>query len=121
MADERSIKLAAALNRETVNNNITWHVMDAPETLTIATNDIMQVIYWAKYKDKKMVIFSRQYRYYFDEDEWTWAEGLVLSIVSNDFKQIWADYEESQALRDLYKTVTKQASGFNDLLDDLLS
>ena len=121
MIDEKSVKFAVALNRETVNKNITWHAMDAPETFTYANNDIMQVIYWTEYKAKKVVIFNKQYRHYFDEEEWSWSDRLVLCIVSDDFKQLWTNEEQSQALRDLYKTVTKQASGFNELLDDLLS
>lgn len=121
MIDEKSVKLAAILNRETVNKNITWHVNDAPDTLTYASNDILQVIYWTVFKNKKIVLFKKQYRHYFDEDEWTWAEGLSLCIVSDDFKPLWENDEQSQALRDLYKNVTKQASGFNDLLDDLIN
>lgn len=121
MIDEKSVKLAAALNRETVNKNIKWHMTDAPQALTYANNDIMQMVYWTVYNERKIVIFKKQYRHYFDEEEWTWAEGLSLCIVTEDFRLIWENDEQSQALRDLYKNVTKQASGFYELLDDLLN
>ncbi len=120
MIDEQSIALAVSLNRETVRKNIIWEVIDAPFNLTNGSEDIVQVVYWTIYSGKKIVIYNRQYRHYFDEEQWSWSDGLVLAIVSEDFKPLWMNYEPSQALGDLFKTVTKQASGFNDLLDELL-
>ncbi|MFJ5398444.1 hypothetical protein [Pectobacterium sp. CHL-2024] len=121
MIDEKSISLAVALNKETVRKNITWHVDDAPANLTFGSNNILQVIYWADYKNKRIVIYNHQYRHYLDDVEWTWGDGIVLCIVTNDFKPIWKNEEQSQALRDLYASVTKQAAGFHDLLGDLLN
>lgn len=120
MADNKTTKLAVALNKETVRKNIEWKVMDAPKPFTEGTDDILQVIYSTKFKDKNIVIYNRQYKYFYDVDEWNWSEGIILSIVTDNFKPIWKSDEQSQALWDLYSNVTRQAAGVNKLLDDLL-
>ncbi|MDE8814531.1 hypothetical protein VC885_13155 [Citrobacter freundii] len=120
MADNKTTKLAVALNKETVRKNIEWKVMDAPKPFTEGTDDILQVIYSTKFKDKNIVIYNRQYKYFYDVDEWNWSEGIILAIVTDNFKPIWKSDEQSQALWDLYSNVTRQAAGVNKLLDDLL-
>jgi hypothetical protein len=120
MTDNKTTKLAVALNKETVRKNIAWKVMDAPSTFIEGTDDIIQVIYCTKFKDKNIVIYNRQHRHYYDELEWTWSGGVILSVVTDNYKPIWKSDEQSQALWDLYNNVTKQAAGINELLDDLL-
>ncbi|MGL9611008.1 hypothetical protein [Escherichia coli] len=68
-----------------------------------------------------MLYTAENRRYYFDEHEWSWAEGLVLAIVTPSYKTLWETFEQTQALRDLFNSVSKQASGFNDIVEDLLN
>ncbi|MDI6951971.1 hypothetical protein QMN49_11040 [Escherichia coli] len=121
MHNDKTTKLIVSLNKLTVQKMINWMAIDAPENLVNGTQDIIQVVFHAKYKEKDFVIYSRKYRYYFDEHEWSWAEGLVLAIVTPSYKTLWKTFEQTQALRDLFNSVSKQASGFNDIVEDLLN
>ncbi|EIX1616019.1 hypothetical protein MJ669_004020 [Cronobacter sakazakii] len=121
MHNDKTIKLVVSLNKLTVQKSIEWTVLDAPENLIEGTEDIIQVVFHANFKGKDFVLYNRKYRYYLDEHEWAWAEGLVLAIVTPTYKPIWETYEQTQALRDLFNSVTKQASGFNDFVDELLN
>jgi hypothetical protein len=121
MTNDKALKLVVALNKETIQDNIKWVALNAPETFTEGSSDIIHIIYKSKFKDFLFALYQRRYRHYFDEDAWSWGEGLVLAIINENDKVLWDTYEQSQALRDLYNSVTKQASGFNNILDDLLS
>ncbi|MWT70550.1 hypothetical protein [Escherichia coli] len=121
MHNDKTTKLIVSLNKLTVQKMINWMAIDAPENLVNGTQDIIQVVFHTKYKEKDFVIYSRKYRYYFDEHEWSWAEGLVLAIVTPSYKTLWETFEQTQALRDLFNSVSKQASGFNDIVEDLLN
>ncbi|MBZ1747095.1 hypothetical protein ACYA8F_26265 [Klebsiella pneumoniae] len=121
MYNDKTTKLVVSLNKLTVQKSINWTVIDAPENLVNGTQDIVQVVFHTKHMEKDFVIYNRKYRYYFDEHEWSWAEGIVLAIVTPSYKIIWETHDQTQALRDLYSSVSKQASGFNDIVDDLLN
>lgn len=121
MYNDKTTKLVVSLNKLTVQKSINWTVIDAPENLVNGTQDIVQVVFHTKHMEKDFVIYNRKYRYYFDEHEWSWSEGIVLAIVTPSYKTIWETHDQTQALRDLYSSVSKQASGFNDIVDDLLN
>ena len=121
MFSEKTTKLVVALNRETVEKKLKWSALDAPDTLTLGNEDVIHIIYWTDYKASRFIVYNRKYKHYYDEFEWSWSEGPVIAIVTEDFKVLWESYEQTQALRDLYYNVTKQASGYNDILDELLS
>ena len=118
---DKTTTLIVAINRDTIEKKLTWTAIDAPIELTAGSEDRISIVYWTDYKERKVVIYTRKYKNYFDESEWAWAEGVVLAIVTPDFKTLWETDEQTQALRDLFSSVSKQASGFNDLLDDLLN
>ncbi|MDQ2130638.1 hypothetical protein R4I72_18080 [Leclercia adecarboxylata] len=121
MYSDKTIKLVVLLNKLTVQKSLEWTVFDAPKSLTEGTEDKIQIIFHTNYKEKDFVIYNRKFRHYIDEYEWSWTEGIVLAIVTPDFKPIWEMYEQTQALRDLFNSVSKQASGFDDFVDELLN
>ncbi|MFL3320445.1 hypothetical protein [Klebsiella michiganensis] len=121
MYNDKITKLVVTLNKLTVQKSISWQAIDAHENLTNGTQDILQVVFHTTYSEKHFIIYNRKYRHYFDEHQWSWAEGIVLAIVTPSFKILWETYVQTQALRDLYSSVSKQASGFDDIVDELLN
>lgn len=114
---DQTTKLLVKLNKITAENEITWEAIDAPRGLTDANEDVIHIMYWTDYKEKKLAIYLRKYKHFYDEFDYHWSEGIVFSIVNENFKTLWDYYEQTQALRDLYESVAKQASGFDDLFD----
>ncbi|EMA8651640.1 hypothetical protein [Cronobacter malonaticus] len=119
--DETETKLYVRLNKETVKKLIKWEAIEAPSNFTEASEDIVDTLFLLEYKGKKLALYLRKYKYFLDEERWVWGEDPELAIVTDKLKILWNSKNSSQALRDLYETVTRQASGFNDLINDLLN
>ncbi|QAR45565.1 hypothetical protein EQG67_07240 [Kosakonia cowanii] len=118
--DKSTTKLYVKLNKETAENSIKWKAIDAPNNITDGSNDLIDTIFTLNYKGKNLAIYQKKYKYYFDEDRWTWDEGIEFSLLTDDYKPLWKSSGHSQALRDLFETVTRQASGLDELIQELL-
>lgn len=120
MYQDKSIKLILSLNKNTKNKTLSWEVVDTPSTFDDGTEDIIPVLYICNSNGKKLALYLRRYRHFLDEHEFYWAEKKCLSIINDKYQIIWESGEQGQAINDLYSTVTEQASGIDDLLNDLL-
>lgn len=121
MYQDKNTKLILVLNKNTKNKELRWEVRDTPSSFDEGTADIIPVIYTCNYKGKQLALYLRRYRYYYDEHEFYWAEKKCLAIINTQNQILWETDEQGQPLNDLYSTVTEQASGIDDLLNDLLN
>lgn len=119
--DTDATKLYVKLNKLTSGKKIQWKLAENVESLISASDDRIQTVYWALHSGKKIAIYLRKYKYFLDDSNWVWAEEVQFSIVNENFDILWKSRGNDQALIDLYETVSRQASGFYDLFDDLLN
>ncbi|EDF9812424.1 TPA: hypothetical protein ACU94I_001054 [Klebsiella aerogenes] len=120
MYQDKSIKLILALNKNTKNKSLLWSAIDTPLSFDDGTEDRIPVLYVCNYKEKTLALYLRRYKYFYDEHDFYWAEKKCLSIINDQYQILWESDEQGQAINDLYSTVTEQASGIDDLLNDLL-
>lgn len=120
MNKDKITLLAVELNKLTSKNQISWEAITPPPFLTEASDDFIPILYRCLYKSKQLALFIRRYKHFYDEHDYYWNERVVFAILNRESRIIWESPEASQALRDLYETVSNQSAGVDDLLDDLL-
>lgn len=118
--ESKTAKLITKLIRETAKNNIEWEVIDAPRALNQDTEQSVPLYLQAEYKGKNLGVYDLRTKKFYDEHEYYWSESIGFCIVDDRGRVVWESSEYSQALLDLFNTAREQASGIDDILDDLL-
>lgn len=109
-------KLISYLIQETANNSIDWSVQEPPELLTKNTEGFYPLFLITEYKNKKIGLYEQRFKFYQDEEVWSWTSKAGLCIFTDDY--ISYRYEKkSPALKDLFLKATEQASGIDELFD----
>ncbi|AEG99327.1 TPA: hypothetical protein PCX98_004362 [Klebsiella aerogenes] len=115
-------KLYVKLSRETSEDKLVWKIVLSKDfiALTEANEDRIGAVYTCDYKGKKLAIYLRKYKHFFDDVEWAWTEEPQLAIVTDNYEVLWKSRYCDSTLINLYEIVSRQGSGFNDLIDDLI-
>ena len=119
--ENKTAQLITKLIRETAKDNVKWEVEEAPRSLNYETESSVPLYLQAEYKGKLLGIYDHRSKHFTDVDEYYWSESIGFCIVDTDGRVIWESNEYSPALLDLFNTAREQASGIDDILDDLLS
>lgn len=114
---DKTTRLLVQLNKETTQKTIRWEVIDTPPALNQGSEDLIPLVYTCIYKGKRLALFKKKYKYFYDEHDFYWGDALVFAILSESGNIIWENKEHSQALNDLFDVVSQQAAGVDDLLD----
>ena len=109
-------KLISHLIKETINNNIEWDIQEPPALLTNNTENFYPLFLITEYRNKKIGLYEQRFKYYQDEDSWSWSERPGLCIFKDEY--ISYRYEKrSPTLKELFLKATEQASGIDELFD----
>lgn len=118
--ESKTAQLITKLIRETSQGNVTWMVENPPKSLNSETEQSVPLYLETEYKGKILGIYDLRTKYYTDVDEYSWSENIGFCIVDTKGRVVWESTERSPALFDLFNTAREQASGIDDILDDLL-
>jgi len=118
--ESKTAKLVTKLIRETSKGNIDWEVMTAPKALNQDTEQSVPLYLQTEYKGKKLGVYDLRRKSFYDEHEYYWSESVGFCIVDGYGRVVWEADEYFPALLDLFNTAREQASGIDDILDDLL-
>lgn len=118
--ESKTAQLITKLIRETAKGNVKWEVEDAPRALNAETEQSVPLYLQTEYKGKTLGVFDLRTKYFTDVDEYYWSEGVGFCIVDDKRRVVWESRESSPALLDLFNTAREQASGIDEILDDLL-
>jgi len=119
--ESKTAQLVSKLMRETSEGLVSWKVEDAPDALWRGTETIIPLYLQTNYKGTVIGIYEVRSKHFYDEHDFHWSEGLGLCVVDRFDKVIWESNEYSPALQSLYETAREDASGINDILDNLLN
>lgn len=119
--DTKTAQLITKLIRETAKGNIEWEVKDAPDSLNYETEQSVPLFLQTEYKGRLLGVYDLRIKSFYDEHAFYWSEGIGFCIVDKAGRVLWESNEHSPALLDLFNTAREQASGIDDILDDLLS
>ena len=118
--ETKTMQLITKLIRETAKGEIKWSVEDVPRSLNQATEREVPLYLETEYKGKLLGIYDVRSKNFFDEHAFYWNESIGFCIVDSDRRVVWELDEYFPALLDLFNTAREQASGVNDIIDDLL-
>lgn len=118
--ESKTAQLITKLIRETAKGNVKWEVEDAPRALNAETEQSVPLYLQTEYKGKTLGVFDLRTKYFTDVNEYYWSEGVGFCIVDDRRRVVWESRESSPALLDLFNTAREQASGIDEILDDLL-
>lgn len=118
--ESKTAQLITKLIRETAKGNVKWEVEDAPRSLNAETEQSVPLYLQTEYKGKTLGVFDLRTKYFTDVDEYYWSQGVGFCIVDDMGRVVWESRESSPALVDLFNTAREQASGIDDILDNLL-
>jgi len=118
--ESKTAQLITKLIRETAKGNVKWEVEDVPRALNAETEQSVPLYLQTEYKGKILGVFDLRSKYFTDVDEYYWTEGVGFCIVDGRGRVVWESTEPSPALLDLFNTAREQASGIDDILDNLL-
>ena len=116
----KTTQLITKLIRETSKGNVRWKVEDAPRSLNNETEQSVPLFLQTDYKGKLLGVYDLRTKCFTDVDEYHWSEGVGFCIVDKGGRVVWEAQHVSPALQDLFITAREQASGIEDILDDLL-
>jgi len=118
--ENKTAQLITKLIRETSKGHVRWEVKDAPRALNHDTEQSVPLYLQTKYKGKLLGVYDLRTKSFHDEHEYYWSESIGFCIVDDHGRVVWEANEYSPALLDLFNTAREQASGIDDILDDLL-
>lgn len=117
---DRINQLIMQLLRDTNAGIVNWRSSEAPDYFDFATGDIISEYYTAQYFDVDVAVYEARYKYYHDEDNYTWAADARFAIMKNG-SVVHDQRHSSPALFNLLVSVRGAAGGLNSILDNLLS
>lgn len=118
--ENKVIQLITQLIRETANGTVKWVVSETPYSLNQDTEQSVPLFLQTEYKGKTIGLYDLRVKHFYDEHDYYWSELIGFCVIDQLRRVVWETTEYSQALRDLFNTAREQASGINDILDDLL-
>ncbi|WP_430317828.1 hypothetical protein [Pseudomonas nitroreducens] len=119
MSSLKTERLILQVLRDTSKGDVNWQVGDPPESLIRGTDNYIPLYLEAKYKGKDIAVYEVRYKYYRDEDDWSWSADVKFIMLSGDVVVLETD-SYSPALSQLFTAARSDAAGLDDLLDDLL-
>ena len=118
--ESKTAQLITKLIRETAKGNLNWTVKDAPKALNRETEKSVPLYLQTEYKGKNLGVYDLREKSFYDEHDFYWSESVGFCVVDDYGRVVWEANEYSPALQDLFNTARQQASGIDDILDDLL-
>lgn len=129
MKEEKNkwINAIANLIKLTQNGTVKWRSQDPSDLLNIKDDQIVEVVFTAKYKNYNLRLYNRKYKVahdpaaYFDPlkryKEGTWVPEVVLNFTDMHGHPVYT-YPQSSILTDLLNTVQYQVAGIQGFLDE---
>lgn len=118
--DSSAAKLIEKLTWETISGKVEWSFDNPPEQLTSGTSDIISTYIRCKYKDRQhMAVFERRYKYYSDEDTWSWSATRVFVMMDNWGRVIFESDSEI-SINNLFDVAKNNASGIDGIIKSLI-
>jgi hypothetical protein len=116
---DKASKAVTKILRQTLSKELVW-AADLRKTPLGAEEYIIGKTYMTQVLDKIVRIFKYKYKYFTDEDEFTWVEGHKLQFTDYKGNPEW-EFPYSNAVHDLYEAVSFQTTEVKEFLDKWLN
>ncbi|HEY0884173.1 MAG TPA: hypothetical protein VGE20_02765 [Ramlibacter sp.] len=103
-------------------DQLKWHVVEPPRTLSRGTDDYIPFFMSASYKDQQFALYQQRYQSYDGErDRFYWSERIAFAILDSEGRVLWETPRYSSALADLFETARRKVANVEGIIDELLS
>jgi hypothetical protein len=117
---DKFIRVVAKLNELTQEGKIHWTVVPHPEALDLGRDKPVTVVYEAPYKDKCLRIYREEYKYWYDENRYTWSDRIVLAFTEKNGQNAW-EFPDVPGLADLFDSVRYQKAEVDKFIREVFS
>lgn len=119
--EQKIIQLLSELTRLTSKGAITWSIVDAPDSLAHATNDVYPLYFQTTFKEQAIGLAQRRYQDYDgDRDRIYWTEEIVLVFLDRHKRVIWEARSPVSAMYNLFESVREKVADVDGILSNLL-
>lgn len=121
MMNDNVAKLVEKVTWETVSGKVEWRFSNPPGQLTQGTSDIISVYVTCSYKNQRLAVFEKRYKYYSDFDDWSWSFINVFAILDFSGRVIFETEKAEVSINNLFNLARDNASGVDEIITSLLS
>ncbi len=114
------VRIVAHLNQLTQENTLKWSSVFNPDNLDLGRDKSVGAVFETTYKNKKLRIYEEQYKYWTDEDSFSWSTRIVLAFVDSSDNNAW-EFPNIAGLYDLLESVRYQSADVDKFINDIFS
>src|SRR5271165_5561208 len=116
---DKTSKAVTKFLRQTLEGEISWKIDDR-KAVPGAGEYVIGKIYMTIILDKCLRIYKYKEKYYADEDNYSWSEGVKLQFTDDEGNPEW-DFPYSNAVDDLYKAISFKTTNVEEFFDKWLN
>lgn len=121
MMNDNVARLVEKVTWETVSGKIEWRFSNPPSQITQGTSDVISVYVTCSYKNQRLAVFEKRYKYYADIDDWSWSVLNVFAILDFTGRVIFESEKAEVSINNLFNLARDNASGVDEIINSLLS
>lgn len=113
----QAVEIIDKLIELTQHNNIVWQSAD-PVSPMIGPDSRVDLVYIASHIGRNIRVYKQHFKYYFDEERYTWDEQMKVEFV-DDYGNILGELPRTPNSYELLKTIQFQNPSINSFYTDL--
>jgi len=117
---DRITKLLAKLLQQTQEGTLVWEAGKPPRDLTFGTEDVADTVFISEKKGRILRLFPYKTKFYTDEEEYHWEDGVALDI-SDEKESSWWRFPQNPIILDLLEAVKFNTVDVEGFINGLLS
>ncbi|MEY3881845.1 MAG: hypothetical protein RIQ94_2641 [Pseudomonadota bacterium] len=114
---KETIEIIEKLIELTQHNQIIWQSQPAPRYMCSPDSRI-DLVYETEYLGRYIRLYQKQFKYYIDENQYTWDENMIFEIVDDQGNTIW-EFPRTPNAYELLKAVQFQNPQVSNFYNDL--
>lgn len=115
----QAVEIIEKLIELTQHNEIIWTSI-APSSFMLGPDSRVDVVYVASYIGRNIRIYHQQFKYYLDEERYTWDEQVKFEFI-DDSGSIMAELPRTANSYNLLKSIQFQNPKINNFYNDLFN
>lgn len=119
-SEKKLIKLIAYLIELTQKGKLNWKRYDPPEPIVTSYDNKVDFVYIANFEDKILRIYEERYKYWYDEDKWSWDNRVIIDFADDEGRSIWK-FPALPGIWDLLEAVKYREADVDDFISEIIS
>lgn len=117
---DRITNVLAKLLQQTQDGTLAWEAGKPPRDLTTGTDDLIDTVFIAEKNDRVLRLFPYKSKFYMDENEYRWDDGVTLEM-SDERGLSWWHFPKNPIIWDLLEAVKFNTIDVDGFINGLIS